>query len=150
MTVKERIQAQVDKTKRVDEISSIDDHPMLADPDMKVKLELKRKLDAVKKYTEAKLKELGQEIEIALIAEGVDGVMWDGCVVKQGRGRAGDKIVATKLVEQGVSLDVIAAATEEGKPYTFAQIVVPKDRQHPLTSWAEVEAILLTAEGWEG
>lgn len=68
-----------------------------------------------------------KDIEAMLTASDVEAVLWrDGYVVKIGKGRSADTISATKLVEQGVSLDIIAAATVEGKPYTYAQIVAPK------------------------
>lgn len=84
-------------------------------------------LDAQKKIIEDRLKAIGPDIEAYLTAESVDKVLYEGGFqVKIGRGRGADKIEATKLVEQGVPIDVIAAATVEGKPYTFAQVVPPK------------------------
>lgn len=145
-SVKDRIEAQMKaKGAQIDPASKFE---MLGDPEMLAKFYLKRRLDAVVKFAEAKRKELAADIEIALIGEGVEAVTWDGCVVKQGKGRAGDKIIATKLVELGVSVDIIAAATLPGEPYTFAQIVVPKDQAQPITTWAELEANM--PEDWEG
>lgn len=100
---------------------------LLNSPEFRALVQQKQFYDAQKKSAEDKLKEIGPEIEAMLTASEVDKVTYeDGWQVKIGRGRAADKIVATKLIELGVSVDVLAAATEEGKPYTFAQLVAPK------------------------
>lgn len=106
---------------------SYEGYDLLNSPEFKVMCDRKILLDAQKKATEEELKALSSDIESLLTAEGVEKVLYrDGYQVKIGRGKSPDKLSATRLVEQGVSLDVIANATEEGKPYTFAQIVAPK------------------------
>lgn len=146
MTVAEKIKAKVAKETGTI-IPAIDKFEMLADPEMMDKIQLKRDLDVAKAWIEKRLKEIGPEIETALMAEDVDGVMWDGCLVKIGKGRTGDKVSTTRLVELGVAIDIIAAATEEGKPYTFAQIVRPKGSPLP-TTWEEVQALI--PGDWQG
>lgn len=85
-------------------------------------------LDRQKKIIEDRLKQIGPELEATLMAEGVERVAYrDGITVKIGKGRAPSKIVAAKLLEQGVAADIIAAATVDGAEYTFAQVVIPKD-----------------------
>lgn len=147
MTVKEKIQAAVDKKKGADEIPPITQFEMMSDPDFLGKLKLKRKLDMAKHYCEAQLKLINPEIEIGLIASDVKGVRWDGCLLKQGNGRSPDRISATRLVELGVPIDTIAAATVEGKTFTFPQIVPPKDAAK-ITTWAELESMM--PDGWQG
>lgn len=69
-----------------------------------------------------------KDIEAMLTACDVERVMWrDGYVVKLTQGKSADSISATRLVELGVSLDVIAAATVEGTAWTSVQIVAPKE-----------------------
>lgn len=69
-----------------------------------------------------------KDIESLLTAEGVERVLWkDGYVVKLTAGQSAATLSATKLVELGVSLDVIAAATVEGTKWTSVQIVAPKE-----------------------
>lgn len=143
MTVAEKWKAKLAK----DVIPDNTQLEMTADAAWVEKVDLKRRLDAVVKWAEAKRKELAQDIEIALISEGVEAVRWDGCLVKQGKGRTADKLSPTRLVELGVSIDVIAQATEEGKPYTFAQIVVPKGEQVLPSTWAELEAMVPEYDG---
>lgn len=99
---------------------------LLNSPEFRNLVERKRAADAQKKAAEGELALIGPEIEALLTASEVDKVAYDeGWQVKIGRGRAADKLVATRLVELGVAIDVIAAATEEGRPYTFAQLVPP-------------------------
>lgn len=102
-------------------------YPLLNSPEFNELVTEKATLDIQKKVAEERLKEIGPEIEAMLMGAGVDAVGWgEGFTVKIGRGRAADKIVPTRLLEAGVTVEQIAAATEEGKPYTFAQIVTPK------------------------
>lgn len=49
-----------------------------------------------------------------------------GRTLKIGRGSTPATINPTKLLEQGVTVEQIQAATEEGTPYTYPQIVMPK------------------------
>ncbi len=87
----------------------------------------KRTLDMVKKETEERLQWVGGQLMIAMAAAEVEKVkLQDGATLKIGYGRSADKIEPTKLLEQGVTVEQIKAATVEGKPYSYAQILQPK------------------------
>ncbi len=121
----------------------------LMDDEWKAAVERKEVLDRVKRYVEKELEALKQDgvIEAMLMAEGVEAVTYHGWVVKRSNGRTADSISATKLVELGVDPDLILKATVPGKPYTYPQIVRPKDDKAPITTWDELEAAL-PPEAW--
>lgn len=97
------------------------------DPDVRKVITEAETITRRMKADEARLKELKPDVEAFLNASGVDKVgLWDGIVLKVGNGKTGSKLSTQKLVEKGVSIDLIAECTEEGSSYTFAQFVYPK------------------------
>lgn len=68
-----------------------------------------------------------KDIEAMLLGSGVERVLWkDGYIVKTTSGKSADTISATRLLELGVSMDTIAAATVEGTVWTSVQMVAPR------------------------
>ena len=85
----------------------------------------KHEIDKLEKDIASEKKWIGEQLLFALgMAEQervkVLGGHW---VLKVGYGRTASKIEPTKLVELGVSVEDIQAATKEGTPYSFAQII---------------------------
>lgn len=144
-TVMERLQTAVGGADGA--IPGFAEFDMLSEPKYVGLVNHKAKLDQIKRYVEKQLKLVNPEVEIGLMAEGVKAANFGGFVLKHGSGRSPDKISATKLVELGVDVDVIARATVEGKSYTYAMTVFPKDGVMP-TTMAEIEAML--PEDWQG
>jgi hypothetical protein len=88
-------------------------------------VEIKRIADSMEKIAKTAKDWAGDQLLLALAMSEHDRVRLDaaGTLLKVGNGRSASKIEPTKLLEQGVSVDQIKAATVEGKPYSFAQIV---------------------------
>lgn len=90
-------------------------------------LDAKIHLDEATKTMEEQKKWVSDQLKSALELVGKEAVkIRDGMVLKIGRGATASKIEPTKLLEQGVTVEQIQAATVPGKPYTFAQIERPK------------------------
>lgn len=90
-------------------------------------VENKRILDKVKKETEERLSWVGGQLLLAMATSGVEKAkLEDGAILKVGYGRSASKIEPTLLLAQGVTVDQIQAATIEGTPYSYAQILKPK------------------------
>lgn len=99
---------------------------LLDSPEFKDLLTRKIALDLQKKKVEAELKDIGPEIEAMMAAcETTKVAAWDGWEICRRNGSSPSTIQATKLLELGVGLDVIEAATKEGSPYTFIMAVNP-------------------------
>lgn len=105
------------------------EYPLLTDPEFEALAREKDALDTVKKVTEERLKAVNKDLEAYLTGAEAEKVnLWDGLKLKIGHGATASKISATRLLELGVALETILAATEGGTPYTFAQIERPKSK----------------------
>lgn len=111
------------------EFESVDDH---WPGDFATLASRKRFLDVIIKTYEEEKKAIGEQLLLALAMAEVDRVKLDtdGTILKVGHGRSASKIEPTKLLEQGVTVEQIKAATVEGVPYDFAQIVIGKGVEH--------------------
>jgi hypothetical protein len=91
-------------------------------------VEIKKHADQLEKMAKLAKDWAGDQLLLALAMSEHDRVRLDaeGTLLKVGNGRSASKIEPTKLLEQGVSVDQIKAATVEGKPYSFCQIVPVK------------------------
>jgi hypothetical protein len=85
--------------------------------------ELKSRIDT----DTLKLKEINDNLLVAALGAEVQKVkLWAGMTFEVRSGRSASKIVATRLLEQGVSLDQIQSATVEGSAYQYVQVNKPK------------------------
>lgn len=83
--------------------------------------------DRKKKEAESELEEIKEDLLIRLLQSGEDSLgLWDGLVIKIGRGATGDKIDGRALLEKGVPMQTILDCTIEGRPTEFVQVVTPK------------------------
>jgi hypothetical protein len=84
-------------------------------------------LDQEKKRVEAELKEINEALLVEMLAADKKKVrLWDGMTFEVRSGRSPSKIEATMLLEMGVALETIQAATVEGREYQFVQVNKPK------------------------
>lgn len=68
-----------------------------------------------------------RDLEAMITASEAEKVGYEnGFVIKLTRGQSAPSVSATRLVELGVSLDIIAEATVDGTPWTSVQVVAPK------------------------
>lgn len=82
--------------------------------------ELKEGIDQM----EAERKDISADMEAALIVADQKRVKFgDKYVIERAGGRSASTISANKLVEKGVTPDVIAYATVPGRTYTYCQMV---------------------------
>jgi uroporphyrinogen-III synthase len=79
------------------------------------------------KFREEKKKELDEEITAALAVAGVEKCAWEGRNVQIVHKAGSRRIVAEKLLENGVPADVIADSTVEGNPSSYLLIGKPKE-----------------------
>lgn len=94
-------------------------------------VERKKYLDiTIKEYKEEN-KAISDQLLMALAMTELDKVKldMDGTILKIGNGRSPSRIIPTKLLEQGVTVDQIKAATVDGSPYSFAQIMLPGQKE---------------------
>ena len=78
----------------------------------------------------AELKEINDQLLVVARAAGIQKVkLWGSMTFELRNGRSASKLVATKLLEQGVTIDQIQAATEEGAAYQYVQVNKPKPKQ---------------------
>lgn len=105
-----------------DLLSENDDFIALVDAQIAYKRAEKAVADGAK---DAKAR--NKDIEDYLTSAGATKVqLWDGLVAQIGKGRGASRIDPAKLLELGVPMDTILAATVEGEEYTYSQIVFPK------------------------
>lgn len=91
---------------------------------------MKNELDRHKKQIESELKELGENLKLAMLgAEQQKVRLWDGMTFEVREGRSPSKLEPTKLLEQGVSIEQIQAATVDGTPYQYVLINRPKEKK---------------------
>jgi hypothetical protein len=103
------------------------EYPLLTDPEFKTMAEEFNLLCIRIGVDENRKKALSKDLEAYLTsAEAPKVELWAGLKLKIGNGRSASTISATKLLELGVPLETIQAATVEGTPYTYAQIERPK------------------------
>lgn len=76
-------------------------------------------------FRKLKMKELDIEIQAAMLAVGTEKVTWEDRPVQIVTKSAADRISAEKLLKQGVEADVIGAATEPGKEYSYLLVGKP-------------------------
>ena len=75
----------------------------------------------------AELKEINDQLLVAARASEITKVtLWAGMTFEIRNGRSASKLQPTKLLEQGVTIEQIQAATEEGTPYQYVQVNKPK------------------------
>ncbi len=145
-----KVKAKIEQEKGRGDVPLASRYEMTAEAEWQDAVARYEVLKRIVKYAEGEIDKMKGDIELPLIAEGVDAVLMpQGWVVKRGSGRTASKISATRLVELGVSVDLIAEATEEGREYTYAQVVVPKDKAHPIRTWDDLMAAM-PAEAREG
>jgi len=81
-------------------------------------------------FRELQKKELQREIELAMAEAGADKVEWEDRPVTMVHSRSASTVDPHLLLEKGVSPDVIAAATVEGREYSYPLIGrVPKSKE---------------------
>lgn len=69
-----------------------------------------------------------KDLEAMITASEAEKVGYEnGFVIKLTHGQSASSISATRLVELGVSLDIIAQATVDGVAWTSVQVVAPKE-----------------------
>ena len=84
-------------------------------------------LDQIKKHAESELRVVADALLLMMNAREQKKVgLWDGMTFEVREGRSASKLEPTILLEQGVALEVIQAATVEGTPYQYVQINRPK------------------------
>lgn len=83
--------------------------------------------DAKKKEAEVELEAVKEELMINLLTYGDRLALWDGMVLKIGRGATASRVDPKKLLELGVPVKTIDKATIPGGPTEFPQVVVPKE-----------------------
>lgn len=112
------------------EFVSPEDHPIVGVAYTFAELVARKaKLDVELKRGEIEKKWIGDQLLLALAMAEQDRVRLDeqGTILKVGHGASASSISATKLLEQGVTVEQIQAATQPGTPYSFAQIVPVKE-----------------------
>jgi hypothetical protein len=82
-------------------------------------LEARTRIKDEIEFRKAKLDKLDEEIQVAMMVAGTEKVNWEDRPVQIVHSRSGSKIVAEKLLMNGVSADVIAESTEPGKEYSY-------------------------------
>ena len=84
-------------------------------------------LDAEISYREKLKDELKEALQAAVIISEEDRVTCEGYMIQMVKRSGSKKIVPEKLLEQGVSADVIARATEVGKESQYISIRAVKE-----------------------
>lgn len=129
MTVREKLEklsAQVSGGVGSSGITGYETFDLLKESDFAEMVERKIAADKVKKEAEAELELVKGEIEAYMAAVDQTKVGFGRLVVERRSGTTASAISATKLLEQGVSVDQIAEATTPGRQYTFIQITDPQ------------------------
>jgi len=103
-----------------------DDFTYLVDNSFDEKVDLRFSLSEKKKAIDSQLSELNIEIATMLTVAGADKVACDGLTVSMVEGRTTKKIDGIKLVELGVSVDTVKAATVESKGNPYVRVVKSK------------------------
>lgn len=90
-------------------------------------IERRAEIKTAMESLEKEMKEINDQLLVAARAAEVTKVtLWAGMTFELRSGRSASKLVATKLLEQGVTIEQITAATEEGTPYQYVQVSKPK------------------------
>ena len=81
-------------------------------------------------WMEKQLKEINDQLLVVARASEIQKVsLWGGMTFELRNGRSAAKIIATRLLEHGVSLETIQESTEEGTPYQYVQVNKPRHEQ---------------------
>lgn len=101
--------------------------PALA-PEFPEALQERQELKDKEKAIQARLGELNDLLETALICADVTVVGWGDKMVQRCNGRGASKLNPHRLVELGVSPEVIGKATEPGKEYSYVTVRARKEK----------------------
>ena len=107
-----------------------EDAPELAAEYLSLNKEVAR-LEARKKDIRDRMDEILGEAEVPAM----QGEFWIAQVVTSHRAK---KISATKLLEEGVNIEVINACYEGGEPYAYITITAKETRERPIVKGEEV------------